>query len=174
MSSPMEQLYQQLILEHAKTPHGKGLADGAAAESFQVNPTCGDEVRLRVHLAPAGADGTVIDKVSWEGQGCSISQASVSVMSELVTGNAVTTAEELGETFRALMGARGQGLDEASEDRLGDATAFTGVARYPARIKCALLGWSALRDALIQAGAATPTTTEQDQPATGTTHEENR
>ncbi|WP_199421841.1 Fe-S cluster assembly sulfur transfer protein SufU [Actinotalea solisilvae] len=152
MSSPMEQLYQQLILDHAKSPHGRGLADGFTAESFQVNPTCGDEVRLRVHL-----DGDAVARVSWEGQGCSISQASVSVMSELVSGEPVTTAEELGETFRRLMRARGEGLDEESEDRLGDATAFTGVARYPARIKCALLGWSALRDALIQSGAATPT-----------------
>ena len=147
--SQMEQLYQQLILEHAKTPHGKGLADGYAAESFQVNPTCGDEVRLRVHLTGDGA----VEKVSWQGQGCSISQASVSVMCELVTGAPVTTAEEIGETFKALMRTRGAGLDEESEDRLGDATAFTGVARYPARIKCALLGWMALHDALVQSGA---------------------
>jgi nitrogen fixation protein NifU and related proteins len=152
MSNPMEQLYQQLILDHAKSPYGRGLADGFAAESFQVNPTCGDEVRLRVHL-----DGDAVTRVSWEGQGCSISQASISVMSELVSGEPVATAEELGQTFRRLMHARGEGLDEESEDRLGDATAFTGVARYPARIKCALLGWSALRDALIQSGAATPT-----------------
>lgn len=161
MSSPMEQLYQQLILDHAKQAHGRGLADGFTAESFQVNPTCGDEVRLRVHLA-----GDAIERVSWEGQGCSISQASVSVLTDLVTGEPVSTAEELGETFRRLMHARGEGLDEESEDRLGDATAFTGVARYPARIKCALLGWSALRDALIQTGhAGTPratTSTEED------------
>ncbi len=153
MSTAMEQLYQQLILEHAKTPHGKGLQDGGQGESFQVNPTCGDEVRLRVHLRPGEP---VIDRVSWDGQGCSISQASVSVMSELVEGAGVQSAEELGETFRELMHARGKGLDEAAEDRLGDATAFTGVAQYPARIKCALLGWAALRDALVQAGAVTP------------------
>jgi nitrogen fixation protein NifU and related proteins len=152
--SSMEQLYQQLILDHAKDPHGRGLADGHAAESFQVNPTCGDEVRLRVHLAQ-GDGSTVVERVSWEGQGCSISQASVSVMSELVSGGSVGQAEELGETFRALMRTRGEGLDEESEDRLGDATAFTGVARYPARIKCALLGWAALRDALVQADAIT-------------------
>jgi nitrogen fixation protein NifU and related proteins len=151
--SSMEQLYQQLILDHAKDPHGKGLAEGHDAESFQVNPTCGDEVRLRVHLAGGGA--STVDRVSWEGQGCSISQASVSVMSELVTGASVEEAERLGETFRALMQSRGDGLDEAAEDRLGDATAFTGVAKYPARIKCALLGWAALRDALVQASAAT-------------------
>ncbi|WP_225754224.1 Fe-S cluster assembly sulfur transfer protein SufU [Actinotalea sp. Marseille-Q4924] len=152
--SSMEQLYQQLILDHAKDPHGRGLAEGHAAESFQVNPTCGDEVRLRVHLAQ-DAGAPALERVSWEGQGCSISQASVSVMSELVTGATVPDVEQLGETFRALMQSRGEGLDEDAEDRLGDATAFTGVAKYPARIKCALLGWAALRDALAQSGAAT-------------------
>jgi nitrogen fixation NifU-like protein len=168
MSSPMEQLYQQLILDHAKSPHGRGLAEGFDAESFQVNPNCGDEVRLRVHLHPGTADGPVIDRVSWEGQGCSISQASVSVLSDLVTGEPVAGAERLAETFRDLMHARGAGLDEAAEDLLGDATAFTGVARYPARIKCALLGWMALRDALVQSGAATtttPTSTTTEEPA---------
>ena len=175
MSSPMEQLYQQLILDHAKSPHGKGLADGYDAESFQVNPTCGDEVRLRVHLSGADAAEPAIDRVSWDGQGCSISQASVSVMTELVTGGPVADAERLAETFRELMGARGAGLDDASEDLLGDATAFTGVARYPARIKCALLGWMALRDALVQSGAATtgggtaaPTATTDSGPPSGT------
>lgn len=151
-SGAMEQLYQQLIIEHAKDPHGKGLADSYDAESFQVNPTCGDEVRLRVHLRSDGAV-PVIDQVSWDGQGCSISQASISVMTELVEGHPVADADELGEYFRALMHARGEGLDETVEDRLGDATAFTGVGRYPARIKCALLGWMALRDALVQASA---------------------
>jgi nitrogen fixation NifU-like protein len=151
MSNPMELLYQQLIIDHSKDPHGKGLVEGHAAESFQVNPTCGDEVRLRVHLT-AGDGESVIERVSWDGQGCSISQASVSVMSDLVSGLSVAQADELGEDFRALMHARGEGLDEDVEDRLGDATAFTGVGRYPARIKCALLGWMALRDALAKAG----------------------
>jgi len=156
MSDAMAQLYQQMIIEHAKDPHGRGLAEGYDAESFQVNPTCGDEVRLRVHLAAGGA-GPVLQRVSWVGQGCSISQASASVMSDLVAGRSVAEADALGEDFRALMHARGQGLDEATEDRLGDATVFTGVGRYPARIKCALLGWMALRDALVQA-----TTGEED------------
>jgi nitrogen fixation NifU-like protein len=156
--SSMDQLYQQLILEHAKTPHGKGLLAGGAGESFQVNPTCGDEVRLRVHLAadPTGPAGPVVERVSWDGQGCSISQASLSVMAELVEGAPMAKAEELGETFRELMHSRGKGLDEAAEDALGDATAFTGVSQYPARIKCALLGWAALRDALAQAGTPDP------------------
>ena len=171
MSGSMEQLYQQLILDHAKSPHGRGLLEGYDAESFQVNPTCGDEVRLRVHLArgtaeAAAAEGAVIERVSWEGQGCSISQASVSIMAELVDGAPASTAEELGETFRALMQARGAGLDEAAEDRLGDATALTGVARYPARIKCALLGWMALHDALVRGGAlATAGATTKEETA---------
>lgn len=148
----MEQLYQQLILDHAKDPHGKGLDEGYAAESFQVNPMCGDEVRLRVHLAGSD-DGPVVGRVSWDGQGCSISQASVSIMSDLVSGQPIARVEHLSEAFRSLMHARGQGLDPETEDELADATAFTGVAQYPARIKCALLGWAALRDALIQAGA---------------------
>ena len=110
MTGAMEQLYQQLIIDHAKDPHGKGLAEPYAAESFQVNPTCGDEVRLRVHLRD---DGTV-ERVSWAGQGCSISQASTSVMSELVEGRPVAEVEGLGEDFRALLHTRGEGLDEAA------------------------------------------------------------
>ena len=158
MSSAMEQLYQQLIIDHAKDPYGKGLAEPYSAESFQVNPTCGDEVRLRVHLRPDGS----LERVSWTGQGCSISQASISVMSELVEGKAQADVEVLGEDFRALMHSRGAGLgDEAAEDRLGDATAFTGVGRYSARVKCALLGWMALRDALLQAAGDPDTTTQE-------------
>ncbi|MFI2751823.1 Fe-S cluster assembly sulfur transfer protein SufU [Cellulomonas sp. P22] len=153
----MEQLYQQVILDHARAPHGKGLVDAAhvAAESHQVNPTCGDEVTLRVEL---DTDGPVprVREISWEGQGCSISQASISVLHDLVTGVELTEADSLGATFRALMGSRGAGLDDDAEDSLGDATAFTGVAKYPARIKCALLGWAALQDALIKTGATTP------------------
>ena len=151
MSTQMEQLYQQVILDHAKHPHGHGLglAGDHVGESHQVNPTCGDEVTLRVELS----DGIVRD-VRWEGQGCSISQASVSVLHDLVVGNDLATVDQLGGTFRALMSSRGVPLDdEAAEDALGDATAFTGVGKYPARIKCALLGWSALTDALIKTGA---------------------
>ena len=134
-------------------------------QSHQVNPTCGDEVTLRVELA-----GDTIDRVSWEGQGCSISQASLSVLTDLVTGRPVIEAEHLGDAFRELMGSRGKGLDDAAEDELGDATAFTGVSRYPARIKCALLGWAALRDSLVTSGALDQTAAAR---AAGTT-EENR
>jgi nitrogen fixation NifU-like protein len=165
MTSSMEQLYQQVILDHARAPHGRGLvpapADAVAGESHQVNPTCGDEVTLRVALRPA-ADRTaphLVDAVTWEGQGCSISQASVSVLTDLVTGADLRTVDELSETFRLLMHARGAGLDDEQEDTLGDATAFTGVAKYPARIKCALLGWAALKDAIAKSGVAIPITT---------------
>ncbi len=161
----MEQLYQQVILDHARSPHGRGLVPAApgapAGESHQVNPTCGDEVTLRVQLGTADGAGPVVDAVSWEGQGCSISQASVSVLTELVTGADLRRVDELSETFRLLMHARGAGLDDAQEDALGDAAAFTGVAKYPARIKCALLGWAALKDALAKSGAAVSATTKE-------------
>ncbi|WP_129339008.1 Fe-S cluster assembly sulfur transfer protein SufU [Cellulomonas endophytica] len=170
----MEQLYQQVILDHAKFPHGRGLpTDGlgpagasatavvdhgtCAAQSHQVNPTCGDEVTLRVDLDTSGA-APVVSDVRWEGQGCSISQASVSVLHDLVVGADLARVDELGRHFRLLMSSRGAGVDEAVEEDLGDAAAFTGVSRYPARIKCALLGWSALNDALIRTGATAPAT----------------
>lgn len=159
----LEQMYQQVILDHAKRPHGRGLVEAtsgaATGESHQYNPSCGDEVTLRVELAdddPATTTAATIARVSWEGQGCSISQASVSVLTDLVDGRSVVEAEGLGRAFRDLMGSRGAGLDEDTEDLLGDATAFTGTSQYPARIKCALLGWVALRDALAKTGAQVP------------------
>ena len=149
MTASLEQLYQQVILDHARERYGFGLREGAAGESFQVNPTCGDEVRLRVHLAEGSPPR--IAAVSWEGQGCSISQASLSVLADLVADTEVTVAQEVSEAFRALMRNRGNPLDADREELLGDAAAFVGVARFPARVKCALLGWMALRDALAQA-----------------------
>jgi len=147
--SDLEQLYQQVIMDHAREAHGRGLVEGlkgAVGESHQVNTTCGDELRLRVEV-----DGDTVTSVSWEGTGCSISQASASVLSELVDGGSLEHAEATYEAFRALMNNRGVPLDEFHEDLLGDATAFVGVGKYPARIKCALLGWMALRDAIIKA-----------------------
>ena len=150
MSDAMTQLYQQVILDHAKERHGYGLEAPHAGESFQVNPTCGDEIRLRVHLDVTGA-APMIEKISWEGIGCSISQASASVLTDLVRQVGVAEADQLAETFRALMNNRGRSLSAEQDEMLGDAAAFTGVAQYPARIKCALLGWMALRDALAHA-----------------------
>jgi nitrogen fixation protein NifU and related proteins len=163
MSGSLEQMYQQVILDHAKHPHGRGLVEAAAGhlagESHQVNPTCGDEVTLRVDVRTDAAGETVVSGVSWEGQGCSISQASVSVMTELVTGRELVDVRALDATFHALMASRGKGLDDdAALDALGDGEAFTGVSQYPARIKCALLGWAALKDSLARSGAlADPT-----------------
>jgi len=150
MADAMEQLYQQVILDHARTRQGEGELAEFGGESFQINPTCGDQVTLRVQL---DATGGFIENLGWTGQGCSISQASLSVMHELVAGQSVQRAQELGGYFSELMAARGKELEPARIEALEDASAFTGVARYPARIKCALLGWMALRDALVQAQA---------------------
>src|SRR5659263_4810 len=144
----LEQLYQQVIMDHARMKHGAGLLADHDGESFQVNPTCGDQVRLRVKL-----DRTCVPTVSdigWEGQGCSISQASLSLMHDLPEGHTLTEVEELGELFREMMHSRGT-FPEEKADRLEDASALMGVARFPARVKCALLGWMALRGALAQA-----------------------
>lgn len=150
----MDQLYQQLILDHAKQRLGYGLhgdlAEPWVGESFQVNPTCGDEVRLRVRL---WGDGTTLAEVSWEGVGCSISQASTSVLTELTAGKPIAEVKRIAALFGELMHSRGAGVDEESTDELGDAAAFAGVGKYPARVKCALLGWMALQDALIKADA---------------------
>lgn len=148
MADAMEQLYQQVILDHARVRQGEGELAEYGGESLQINPTCGDQVTLRVQLDPTGE---LVQELGWVGQGCSISQASLSVMHELVTGQSAVRADELGGHFRELMAARGKELDSARMETLEDASAFTGVARYPARIKCALLGWMALRDALVQA-----------------------
>ena len=170
MSSEMQQLYQQLILDHAREQRGRGEIDPYDAESYQFNPVCGDEVTLRVRLDhPAGGGRPVLAEVGWQGDGCSISPASASVLTDLVTGKDLAEVDALHETFHELMQARGQGLDPAEEEALGDAAAFTGVARYPARIKCALLGWVALRDAVARAvtgeGARPTTDTARDTVA---------
>lgn len=147
--SALEQMYQQVIMDHAREAHGRGLVASdlpLVGESHQVNTTCGDEIRLRV-----GLDGDRIASVSWEGQGCSISQASVSVLHELVEGESLEEADRTMDAFRDLMQAKGEALDDDREDLLGDATAFVGVGKYPARIKCAMLGWMAFKDAVIQA-----------------------
>jgi nitrogen fixation protein NifU and related proteins len=140
----VDQLYQEIILDHYKNPHGRGLREPYLAEAHHVNPTCGDEVTVRVNLAA----GT-IDDVSYDGQGCSISQASASILHELVGGLTVADALARHEKFGELMAGRGQ--VEPDEEMLGDAVAFAGVARYPSRVKCALLAWMAFKDALARA-----------------------
>ncbi|CUU53856.1 nitrogen fixation protein NifU [Parafrankia irregularis] len=153
----LDSMYQEIILDHYRNPHHRGLRDPFDAEVHHVNPTCGDEVTLRVRVA----DGVVAD-VSYESEGCSISQASASVMADLVIGKSVAAALELEREFLALMQSRG--TQEGDEDVLEDAVAFSGVSKYPARVKCALLSWMAWKDATAQAtGAAQATVPEQEK-----------
>ena len=147
----IESMYQEIILDHYKRPHGRGLRDPFDAEVHHVNPTCGDEITLRVAVSGIG-DDAVIDDVSYESQGCSISQASASVMFDAVAGQTVDEAMRVQDEFLHLMHSKGEG--DPDEDVLGDAIAFAGVSRYPARVKCALLGWMALKDAVTQSVAA--------------------
>jgi nitrogen fixation NifU-like protein len=144
----MDSMYQEIILDHYKHPHGKGLRDGDA-EVHHVNPTCGDEITLRVRL-----DGDTVADISYESQGCSISQASASVLNDLVVGKSVGEAQRIQEAFLELMQSKGQA--EGDEEVLEDAIAFAGVSKYPARVKCALLSWMAWKDATAQALADTP------------------
>jgi nitrogen fixation protein NifU and related proteins len=144
----LDSLYQEIILDHYKNPHHKGLRDPFEAEVHHVNPTCGDEVTLRVHLA----DGVVSD-VSYDAVGCSISQASASVMTDLVIGKPLDEAMAVHRSFLELM--QGKGTVEPDEDVLEDAIAFAGVAKFPARVKCALLSWMAWKDATAQSLEAT-------------------
>ncbi len=152
----LDALYQEIILDHYKRPHHAGLREPFDAETHHVNPTCGDEITLRVQLSGA-ADGRTVEDVSYDALGCSISQASASVMTDLVIGRTVEEGLALQAEFVALM--QGRGTVEPDEDRLEDGVAFAGVAKFPARVKCALLGWMAWKDAVAQA-TARPTAEE--------------
>ncbi|MGK4580610.1 Fe-S cluster assembly sulfur transfer protein SufU [Kitasatospora sp. HPMI-4] len=144
----LDSMYQEIILDHYRNPHGKGLRDGDA-EVHHVNPTCGDEITLRVRL-----DGSVVADISYESQGCSISQASASVLNDLVVGKTVGEGQVIQEAFLELMQSKGQA--EGDEEVLEDAVAFAGVSKYPARVKCALLSWMAWKDATAKALAEQP------------------
>jgi nitrogen fixation NifU-like protein len=139
----LEQMYQEIILDHYRSPHGAGLGAEFDAESTQINPTCGDEITLRVRL-----DGDKVAEVTHETLGCSISQASASVLTDLVVGRSVEESMRVLAAFQEM--AQGRGQVEPDEDVLGDGVAFAGVARYPARVKCALLGWMAFKDAVVR------------------------
>lgn len=165
----MEQLYAEIILDHSRAPHHVGLRDPFDAQVHQVNPTCGDEVTLRLALSgglpdaagPAGGTGadpsrtgpdpTVTD-VSYQALGCSISQASTSVLTDLVIGRRLSEAMDTLAAFEAMVTSKG--ADAGDEDVLGDGVAFAGVARYPNRVKCALLGWMAFKQAAAEAAGA--------------------
>ena len=140
-------MYQQIILDHYKHPHHRGLPADFDAEVHHVNPTCGDEVTLRVSVR----DGEIAE-LGWDGEGCSISQASTSVMSDLVSGRSVDDALAVQERFLSLMQSQGHAeVSDDDADLLEDAIAFEGVSKYPARVKCALLGWMAMKSAVADA-----------------------
>lgn len=141
--SDFNQLYQDLLLDHSKERHGYGLEPDPAAESHGLNSSCGDEITLRIH---AGSSG--VEAISWTGQGCAISQASASMLSDIVHDLTPAECVERVGAFRAMLQSRGK--DEGSADLLGDAVALSGVALYPARIKCAMLAWTAFEDGLTR------------------------
>ncbi len=140
----LESLYQEIILDHYRHPRTKGLREPFDAQVHHVNPTCGDEITLRVDIEDA-----VVRDISFDAMGCSISQASASVMYEQLVGKPLDEVWPILEEFVHLI--EGRGKVEPDEDVLGDGIAFAGVAAYPARVKCALLGWMAFKDATLQA-----------------------
>ncbi|MCF8534990.1 MAG: SUF system NifU family Fe-S cluster assembly protein [Candidatus Nanopelagicaceae bacterium] len=142
----LDSLYQEVILDHYKRPQHKGLAADFDAQVHHVNPSCGDEITLNVKLA-----GDLVDAITWDGVGCSISQASVSILSGLLKGKSIADAEAVLNNFTELMQSKGTMVGD--DEILEDAVALAGVSKFPARIKCALLGWMAYKDAVVQAQA---------------------
>ena len=144
----LDSLYQEVILDHYKRPKHKGLATDFDAQVHHVNPSCGDEITLNVKL-----NGDVVDAITWDGVGCSISQASVSILSDLLKGKSIADAEAVLNNFTELM--QSKGTKEGNPDVLEDAVALAGVSKFPARIKCALLGWMAFKDAAVRINTTT-------------------
>lgn len=140
----LDNLYQEVILDHYKNPQNKKLNPDFDAQVHHINPSCGDEITLNVTL-----DGQIVKSISWDGVGCSISQASVSILTDLLIGKDLNQAQVIAESFMHLM--QSKGTEKGDEDLLEDAVALAGVSQYPARIKCALLGWMAFKDASVQA-----------------------
>lgn len=144
--NPMQAMYQEVILDHYKNPEYAGLREPYDAEVFHVNPSCGDELKLRVRLSE---DKSTVEDISYEAEGCSISQASTSVMAEEIVGQSVDTAMEKLAAFEEMITSKGQ--KEGDPEKIGDGIAFAGVAQFPARVKCALLGWKAFEAATAEA-----------------------
>lgn len=142
----LDQMYQEVILDHYHHPQHSGLRDAFDAEVHHVNTSCGDELTLRVQLS---SDGSVVEDISYEAEGCSISQASTSIMSEEIIGQTVAVAMKKLAAFEEMITSRGQ--KEGDPELIGDGVSFAGVSQYPARVKCALLGWKAFEAATAQA-----------------------
>ena len=140
----LDNLYQEVILDHYKNPQHKKLSTDFDAQVHHINPSCGDEITLNVKL-----NGQIVESVTWDGVGCSISQASVSILTDLLIGKTLNQAETISNSFIHLM--QSKGTEKGDENLLEDAVALAGVSQYPARIKCALLGWMAFKDASVQA-----------------------
>jgi nitrogen fixation NifU-like protein len=140
MTDALPSLFQELILDHYRNPRNKGALEDPSVTIAMHNPVCGDEIELQLRL-----DGDRVVQVRFGGHGCSISQASASMMTQQVAGRSISELEELGELFTSLMHSS---PDAARDRRLGDLRALQGVARFPVRIKCALLPWNALSEAL--------------------------
>ena len=143
----LDSLYQEVILDHYKHPQHKSLSPNPTVQVHHVNTSCGDEITLNLHT-----NGTSVEDITWDGVGCSISQASTSVVSDLVRGKSIAEALTIIDSFQAMIQSKGN--DAGNEDVLGDGVAFAGVAKFPARVKCALLGWMAVKDAISQSQRA--------------------
>jgi len=141
----LDDIYKEVILDHYKSPRNKRELEGAELQCHANNPLCGDEITVFAHL-----EGDTVEAVTFTGAGCSISQSSASMMTEAVTGVSVDDAKALVAGFRGMMA----GEVEPDEDRFGDLVALKGVVRYPIRIKCAVLSWDVLQEALEGAGSA--------------------
>ena len=142
-SAEIAALYQELILDHYRRPRNKGELEGATTSVTMKNPLCGDEVALHVLL-----DGDKVSDLKFSGRGCSISLASASMMTQLVKGKSAAEIKELRETFRDMVMGATDANDQSVEKSLGSLRALSGVSRFPARVKCALLAWNALETAL--------------------------
>ena len=140
----LDSLYQEVILDHYKHPQHKGLSSTFSAQVHHVNTSCGDEITLNINL-----EGVQISELTWDGQGCSISQASVSMMTDLLMGKSLEEAAVIVKSFSELMASKG--TSDGDPLVLEDAVVFAGVSKFPGRVKCALLGWMAFKDAAIQA-----------------------
>lgn len=144
--SKLDNLYRQVILDHSSHPHHHGTLAESSKKIEMNNPTCGDVIELQVAI-----QDNVIKDIAFSGSGCSISTASASMMTDAVIGKTLAEAEKLAEDFSQLV----QGNDVPEEEKLGDAAMLSGVAKFPARIKCATLAWKALEQAVENDGQGT-------------------
>ncbi|PWH05597.1 SUF system NifU family Fe-S cluster assembly protein [Brachybacterium endophyticum] len=147
----LSSLYTDIVFEHDKRPLHAGLREPFEAEVHHVNPTCGDEITLRLHLG-GDADAPVVEDISYDATGCAMSRASASIMSDLLIGHTTSENEPVAEHLDRVMHARGE--EQGDEEIIGDAVALQGAAKFPNRVKCVLMSWKAYQSALIEARGA--------------------